>query len=120
MLVVEFCSPDDAGLHLSTAMQPIYLLSLVTPRRRLVAAAHHQAARGADRRVDLDDLQPGSAGRGVGAPPASPSGLEHRMRFRLLVIGAINAMLVAPITLGYGLEVIALNVIGSSWIATAT
>lgn len=64
--------------------------------------------------------QPGSAGRDVGAPPASTSGLEHRMRFRLLVIGAIIPMPVAPVTLGNGMEVIALNVIGLRWTATAT
>ncbi len=55
----------------------------------------------------------------VNEPPATDQ--HHRRRslmdIRLLVVGAVFAMLIAPLAFGYGVEVAALNAFGLAWTA---
>ncbi len=147
MLVVEFCSPvarpeiagNDIAIGVMAELPADRASRMPTPGstcpqrcNRFIYEVSSPHGAGCSRQRIIKQLealtggsvwsayQPGSTGRDAGAPPASTSGLEHRMRFRLLVLGAIIAMSVAPITLGNGMEATALNVVGLSWTATAT
>ncbi len=55
-------------------------------------------------------------------PTGEPRVLGQRRRslidLRLLIVGAIFAMLIAPLAFGYGLEVATLNAFGVGWAAT--
>ena len=61
--------------------------------------------------------------QGDKVPPATElpaTGRRRRswMDIRLLVMGAVIAMLFAPLAFGYGVEVVALNAFGLGWAAT--
>ncbi len=60
--------------------------------------------------------------RGDTVPPANQPPATGQQRhswrdLRLLVVGAVIAMLVAPLAFGYGVEVLALNAFGIGWAA---
>ena len=60
--------------------------------------------------------------QGDTVPPANePPATDQRRRswrdIRLLVVGAVFAMLIAPLAFGYGVEVVALNALGLGWAA---
>ncbi len=50
-------------------------------------------------------------------PPATGQRQRNWIDLRLFVVGALIAMLIAPLAFGYGLEVVALNAFGLGWAA---